>query len=103
LRLLDRFVFPPTVPVARDRAEYALLVKRMRLPAAERLLGAAAATVGLIGIASALTPSIAARSEFVQGLLPPGFPAAARLLTLAFGFALVWLSRALARRARIHI
>jgi lysyl-tRNA synthetase class 2 len=72
----------------------------MRLPAAERLLGAAAATVGLIGIASALTPSIAARSELVQGLLPLGFPAAARLLTLAFGFALVWLSRSLARRRR---
>lgn len=74
------------------------LVMPPPVSAAERLLGAAAASVGLIGIASALTPSLASRSDFVQGVLPPGFPAAARLLTLAFGFGLVWLSLSLARR-----
>lgn len=73
---------------------------RARVPAAEQLLGAAAAAVGLIGVASALTPALASRSDLVQGLLPPGFPAAARLLTLAFALGLVWLSRSLARRRR---
>ena len=71
-----------------------------RLPAAERLLGGAAALVGLIGIASALTPELASRIDLVEGILPPGFLAAARFLTLAFGLALVWLSRALAGRRR---
>jgi len=73
---------------------------RARMLAAEQLLGAAAAAVGLLGIASALTPALASRSDLVQGVLPPGFPAAARLLTLAFGLGLVWLSRSLARRRR---
>jgi lysyl-tRNA synthetase, class II len=73
---------------------------RARLPAGERLLGAAAAGVGLIGIVSALTPELATRSDIVEGVLPAGFPTAARLLTLAFGFGLVWLSRSLARRRR---
>ena len=76
---------------------------RIRLPAAERLLGAAAATVGLIGIASALTPEIAARSEFVQAVLPPEFPAAARLLTLAFGFAQVLTVDEAAQKIRASI
>ena len=67
---------------------------------AERLLAAAAAAVGILTVVSALTPSIAARSDFVQGVLPPGVPAAARLLALGFGLALVWLSRSLARRRR---
>jgi lysyl-tRNA synthetase, class II len=62
------------------------------------VLGAAAAIVGLVGIVSALTPEIAARSDFVRGVLPPGAPGAARILALAFGLGLVWLSRLLARR-----
>ena len=62
------------------------------------MLGAAAAIVGLVGIVSALTPEIAARSDFVRGVLPPGVPGAARVLALAFGLGLVWLSRLLARR-----
>ncbi len=73
---------------------------RARLPAAERLLAAAAALVGLISVGSALTPEFASRSDIVEGLLPAGFPTAARLLTLAFGLALVWLSYSLARRRR---
>ena len=66
----------------------------------EALLGGAAAVVGLISVVSALTPSIASRSEFVQGVLPPGVPSAARWAALAFGLALIWLSRSLARRRR---
>jgi lysyl-tRNA synthetase class 2 len=68
------------------------------LPSAERLLAWAAALVGVIGIVSALTPEMAGRSEIVQGVLPPGLPEAARVLTIAFGVGLIWLSRSLARR-----
>ena len=70
---------------------------RLRPPAALGIFGAA---VGLISIVSALTPSIAARSELVQGVLPPGVPSAARWLALAFGLALVWLAGSLARGKR---
>jgi lysyl-tRNA synthetase class 2 len=70
----------------------------VRLLRGEQLLGAAAAIVGLVGIVSALTPEFAARSDFVRGVLPPGVPGAARILALAFGLGLVWLSRLLARR-----
>jgi lysyl-tRNA synthetase, class II len=71
-----------------------------RLPSAERVLAWAAAVVGLIGIVSALTPEMADRVELVQGVLPPGWPEAARVLTVAFGIGLIWLSRSLARRRR---
>jgi len=71
-----------------------------RLPSAERLLAWAAAAVGLIGLVSALTPGMANRVEIVQGILPPGWPEAARVLTVAFGVGLIWLSRSLARRRR---
>jgi lysyl-tRNA synthetase class 2 len=64
------------------------------------MLAWAAAAVGLIGIASALTPEMANRLDLVRGVLPPGVPAAARILTLSFGLALIWLSRSLARRRR---
>ncbi len=66
----------------------------------EQLLAVAAAVVGAVGIASALTPEFANRLDFVRGVLPPGVPGAARILALAFGLALVWLSRLLARRRR---
>ena len=64
------------------------------------MLGWAAAVVGATGIASALTPEFANRSDFVRGVLPPGFPGAARILALTFGLTLIWLSRSLARRRR---
>jgi lysyl-tRNA synthetase class 2 len=64
----------------------------------ETVLAWAGAAVGVISVASAITPSIASRSEFVSGVLPPGVPSVARVLALAFGIALVWLSRALALR-----
>jgi lysyl-tRNA synthetase, class II len=71
-----------------------------RLPGAERLLAWGAATVGVIGIVSALTPEMADRIKIAQGLLPPGWPEAARVLTVAFGIGLIWLSRSLAKRRR---
>jgi lysyl-tRNA synthetase class 2 len=64
------------------------------------MLAWGATAVGAIGIASALTPEFANRSDFVRGVLPPGVPGAARIAALAFGLALVWLSRSLARRRR---
>ena len=67
---------------------------------AERLLAWGAALVGVIGIVSALTPEMADRIELVGGVLPPGWPEAARVLTVAFGVGLIWLSRSLARRRR---
>ena len=72
----------------------------MRSLRGEALLGWAAAAVGVIGIVSALTPELADRSDFVRGVLPPGVPGAARIAALAFGLALVWLSRSLAGRRR---
>ncbi|MHB8469938.1 MAG: bifunctional lysylphosphatidylglycerol flippase/synthetase MprF [Gaiellaceae bacterium] len=73
---------------------------RLRSPRPESLLAWAAAAVGVIGFASALTPGMADRIDLVRGVLPPGVPAAARVGALAFGLALVWLSRSLARRRR---
>ena len=66
----------------------------------ERLLAWAAAAVGATGIVSALTPGIAGRVEIIQGILPPGWPETARVLTVAFGIGLIWLSRSLVRRRR---
>jgi lysyl-tRNA synthetase class 2 len=67
---------------------------------AERLLAWAAALVGVIGLVSALTPEMADRVEIVEGVLPPGWPEAARVLTVACGLGLIWLSRSLAKRRR---
>ncbi len=66
----------------------------------ELVLAWAAAVVGATGIASALTPEFANRSDFVRGVLPPGVPGAARIAALTFGLTLIWLSRSLARRRR---
>jgi lysyl-tRNA synthetase, class II len=67
---------------------------------AERLLAWAAAVVGVIGLVSALTPEMADRFDVVRGVLPPGLPEAARVLSVAFGIGLIWLSRSLAMRRR---
>ena len=77
-----------------------LYPERVRLPRAEKLLAWGAAVVGAIGFVSALTPEMANRVEIVQGVLPPGWPEAARVLTVAFGIGLIWLSRSLAKRRR---
>jgi lysyl-tRNA synthetase, class II len=71
---------------------------RLRRPRPESLLAWAAAAVGLIGIASALTPEMRRRFQIVGGVLPTEGIAAARVGSLAFGIALVWLSRSLAHR-----
>ena len=71
---------------------------RLRRPRPESLLAWAAAAVGGIGIVSALTPEMRDRFQLVGGVLPPGGIAAARVGTLAFGLALIWLSRSLAGR-----
>jgi lysyl-tRNA synthetase class 2 len=68
-----------------------------RQPRPPTLLGIFGAVVGVISIVSALTPSLASRSDLVQGVLPPGVPSAARWVALAFGLALVWLSGSLMR------
>jgi lysyl-tRNA synthetase class 2 len=70
------------------------------MPSAERLLAWSAAGVGVIGLVSALTPEMANRVEVVRGVLPPGWPEAARVLTIAFGIGLIWLSLSLAKRRR---
>jgi lysyl-tRNA synthetase class 2 len=70
------------------------------MPSAERLLAWSAAVVGAISLVSALTPEMADRVEIVGGILPPGWPEAARVLTVAFGVGLIWLSRSLAKRQR---
>jgi lysyl-tRNA synthetase class 2 len=71
-----------------------------RLPRAEKLLALAAAGLGVIGLVSALTPEMADRVKILQGILPPGWPEAARVLTVACGVGLIWLSRSLAKRRR---
>jgi lysyl-tRNA synthetase class 2 len=70
------------------------------MPRAESLLAGAAALVGCIGVASSLTPEFADRYQIVHGVLPPGAPHAARIVGIAFGLGLIWLSRSLARRRR---
>ena len=70
-------------------------MKRIESPT---LVAWAAALVGVVGIVSASTPEMADRYDVVRGVLPQGLPTAARILTLAFGLALLWLSRGLARR-----
>lgn len=67
---------------------------------APKLAAAAAALIGLVGIVSTLTPQTASRSHLIDALLPPGWTTAARTLTLALGFALLWVARGLARRKR---
>jgi len=72
----------------------------MTRPKPESLLAWGAAVTGVIGIVSALTPEMANRIDLVRGVLPPGVSAAARVLALSFGIALIWLSRSLANRRR---
>jgi lysyl-tRNA synthetase, class II len=73
---------------------------RPRRLSPESILGFAAAGVGVIGVVSALTPEMANRFRVVHGVLPPGFPTAARIGALAFGIVLIWLARSLAQRRR---
>jgi lysyl-tRNA synthetase, class II len=72
---------------------------RLRRPA-PFFLALGATFAGVIGVVSALTPEFADRFQLVRGVLPPGVPEAAKIVALAFGLALIWLSRGLARRKR---
>jgi lysyl-tRNA synthetase class 2 len=72
----------------------------VRRPATTTLLAWLAAGAGLLSIVSALTPEMADRVKLVEGVLPPGVPAAARTLVLALGLGAIWLARGLARRKR---
>jgi lysyl-tRNA synthetase, class II len=74
-----------------------VLRQGLRPPTLLAILGA---VVGIITIVSALTPNIAARSDLVEGMLPPGFPSLARWVALAFGLALVWVAGSLGRGKR---
>jgi lysylphosphatidylglycerol synthetase-like protein (DUF2156 family) len=56
--------------------------------------------VGVISVVSALTPSLRARSELLEVLLPPWAPRISTVASLAFGLALVRLAPALARGRR---
>ncbi len=61
------------------------------------VVAGATALLGLMGIVSSFTPA-ASRSRLLQIGLYPGWPSAARTLTLACALALLWLARGLARR-----
>ncbi len=71
---------------------------RLRRPEPATFIAWGAGLAGLTAIVSAMTPEMASRSDFVQGMLPTGVPEAARVLTLSFGIVLVWLWRGLRRR-----
>ena len=57
-----------------------------------------AAAVGVMGIVSAVTPEMADRVKIMRGVLPPGWPEGARVLTVACSIGLIFLARSLARR-----
>jgi lysyl-tRNA synthetase class 2 len=82
----------------RARLRFASLSSARITP--EKVLALAAATVGVVGIASALTPELASESDLARGLLPQGVSQLAGAATIAFGIVLLWLSRALARKKR---
>jgi lysyl-tRNA synthetase class 2 len=65
---------------------------------AERLLALCAFAVGVMGIVSAATPGMADRHRVMRGVLPPGWPDGARVLTMACAIGLVFLARSLAKR-----
>ncbi|MDX6482135.1 MAG: lysyl-tRNA synthetase, class [Gaiellaceae bacterium] len=67
---------------------------------AERLLAFSAAAVGVLGIVSAATPEMADRVRLMRGVLPPGWPEGARILTMSCAIGLIFLARSLARRRR---
>jgi lysyl-tRNA synthetase, class II len=51
-----------------------------------------------MGIVSAATPEMADRVKLIRGVLPPGWPDGARILTMACAIGLVFLARSLWRR-----
>jgi len=57
-----------------------------------------ALVVAGIGIYSAATPEVASRHRLMRGVLPPGWPEGARVLTIACAIGLIFLARSLAKR-----
>ena len=74
-----------------------MTVRRIHSPLVVALV---AALVGLMGLVTSLTPAVATHSRLVTGTLPEGWPSAARTITIAISFALLFLARGLARRKR---
>ncbi len=70
----------------------------MRGLTSPRLLAVAAAILGVTSIVSAATPEFANRIHTVRNLVGRDVPSLARTLVVAFGLALLLLSRGLARR-----
>jgi len=70
----------------------------LRSLTAERLLALSAFAVGVMGIVSAALPAMADRHRLTRGVLPPGWPEGARVLTMACAIGLIFLARSLARR-----
>src|SRR3954447_11149832 len=72
----------------------------LRSVTAERLLALCALLVGVMGIVSAALPAMADRHRLLRGVLPPGWPEGARVLTMACAIGLIFLARSLAKRRR---
>src|SRR5436190_1170472 len=83
----------------RGRA-LALCVLPSRRFKIQTILALAAAAVGLVSIVSALAADLTSDSDLVRGVLPEGAVRVAGTAAVAFGLALVWLSRGLVRRKR---
>ncbi len=95
-------------PHTRDSTAWRLGVHRAPRPLREQrraawlppLAGVAATGMGLVNIASALTPSFSSRMHLLLRVVPREVPVAAHALALSAGLALVILGLYLARRRR---
>ena len=95
-------------PHTRDSTAWRLGVHRAPRPLREHrraawlppLAGVAATGMGLVNIASALTPSFSSRMHLLLRVVPREVPVAAHALALSAGLALVILGLYLARRRR---
>jgi lysyl-tRNA synthetase class 2 len=70
----------------------------LRRLTAERLLALCALLVGVMGVVSAALPAMADRHRLMRGVLPPGWPDGARVLTMACAIGLIFLARSLGKR-----
>ena len=65
------------------------------------LAGVLCALMGLVNVASAVTPSVAERWRLIERHLPSTVHHGSRLTVTLAGFALLWLAQGLARRKRV--
>ncbi|MGE5407966.1 MAG: bifunctional lysylphosphatidylglycerol flippase/synthetase MprF [Syntrophothermus sp.] len=99
-----RDLFPPL----RDTAAWSLGAHRLPTPLRSRssahwlapLAGACTAAMGLVNVASALTPGVRSRMQLLLQLLPREVPVAAHALALSAGISLIILGLYLVRRRR---